>query len=286
MAVYAIGDVHGCLEELHHLLHRLAFDTERDRLLFVGDLVNRGPHSLACLRFVHNLGTRHQVILGNHEINVLRQFAKGGPATREPWQDEWNRAPDRDALLDWVSRLPLMLRDEETGIHLAHAGCHPSWPLDEALARATTIGRMSGGLEHMATFYAPLNRSPRAHPREELRRLAWEEQNLFTRIRLCAPDGRPVWPHEARQSGMHDPYAPPAEDAPFQPWYRVRQWHPNELMVYGHWAAMGLNRTPHTLGLDSGCVYGGHLTAVRLDHPDHPVTQVACPRYFAIDRET
>lgn len=285
MAVYAIGDVHGCLEELQHLLRLLAFDTERDRLLFVGDLVNRGPHSLACLRFVRNLGVRHQVTLGNHEVNVLRQFARGGPTTIEPWQSELYRAPDRDALIDWISRLPLMLHDKETGVFMAHAGCHPFWPLEDALNKAAVLGQRAGGLEHVATFYAPLKHLTQPDPQEKARHLAWEEQNLFTRIRLSTPDGRPVWPHEARLAGMSDPYAPPADGAPFKPWYQVRYWHPHEIMVYGHWAAMGFHRTPHALGLDSGCVYGGHLTAIRLDHPDLPITQVACPCYVGIDKE-
>ncbi|MBF0423305.1 MAG: symmetrical bis(5'-nucleosyl)-tetraphosphatase [Magnetococcales bacterium] len=283
MAVYAIGDLHGCFQELHKLLDLLKFNPGSDRLLFVGDLVNRGPDSLGCLRFVRDLGPSAGVVAGNHEINVLRLVAKGGIPTMEPWQEALHRAPDRNDLIDWMSRLPLMLHDQETGFFVIHAGCLPAWSLSDALAKARQIGLMAAGSDRVMTFYAPLKPPSPGTPEEEKRRSAWEEQNLFTRMRLTTRDGRPIWPQEARRLGLANPYTSPPPDSPCPPWYQVRRWQPGEKVVYGHWAAMGLILTPNAMGLDSGCVYGGRLTALRLDHPELLVTQVPCPRYHGLD---
>jgi len=284
VAVYAIGDVHGCLLELQRLLQLLRFDPARDRLLFVGDLVNRGPNSLECLRFIRSLGTRAEVVMGNHEVNLLRQMAAVDAPPVEPWQKTLTRVSDRDTLLDWISRLPLMLQDRETGFVVVHAGVHPSWSLDEAMTRAGKVMRQAGGLDRLETFYAPAAKRTvdPTEPPDPLR-IAKDDQTVFTRIRLTAPDGRPVWPEEAKKAGLSDPYAPPPVGFSFQPWYQVRRWTSGERVVYGHWAAVGLALHPHSKGLDTGCVYGGRLTAIRLDHPDLPVTQVDCPNHSRTD---
>lgn len=279
MAVYAIGDVHGCLVELRRLLERLAFDPGRDRVLFVGDLVNRGPDSLGCLRFVRNLGQRAGVVVGNHEINVLRQFFSAGSSQAEPWQGELGRVGDCDDLVDWMSRLPLVLHDKETDFFVMHAGLHPLWSMAEAVEKSAAVGRLAGGLLGAADFYSTWDRMAPLDAQGERKMVACEDQMIFTRIRLTALDGRPVWPVEARKAGMANPYGPPPVGFPYQPWYRVRRWGTGEKVVYGHWAAMGLDLNPFSKGLDSGCVYGGRLTAIRLDHPDLPVIQVDCPNH-------
>ncbi|HIJ82635.1 MAG: Bis(5'-nucleosyl)-tetraphosphatase (symmetrical) [Magnetococcales bacterium] len=282
MAVYAIGDVHGCLSDLHRLLDLLVFDPARDRLLFVGDLINRGPSSVECLRFVRSLGPQAQVVMGNHEVNILRQIAMAGTSYAEPWQRELDRTGDRDALVDWISRLPLLLHDQETGFFVVHAGLHPLWSMEEAMEKAARVGRLAAGLERVMTFYAPLDRPVHTETFQAERRAAWEDQTIFTRIRLTAANGRPVWPEEAREIGMSDPYACPPAEFSLQPWYRVRRWPADEKVVYGHWAALGVNLHDHSKGLDGGCVYGGRLTAIRLDHPELPVTQVPCPNHASV----
>ncbi|MBF0603284.1 MAG: symmetrical bis(5'-nucleosyl)-tetraphosphatase [Nitrospirae bacterium] len=286
MAVYAIGDVHGCLLELQRLLDRLAFDPIKDRLLFVGDLVNRGPDSMGCLRFVRNLGHRAAVVMGNHEINVLRKSAAPDLPYGEPWQGELDRASDREAIIDWISRLPLMHHDRETGYCIVHAGLHPLWSMEQALAKAAALSQLSCGLDRVADFYSPLTRPGLSEEQRDWLRTAWGDQAVFTRIRLTDDfDGRPVSPEEARKMGLIDPYVPPPAGFPLQPWFQTRVWKPGEKVVYGHWAAMGLTLNAHSKGLDSGCVYGGHLTAIRLDHPDLPVIQVACPNHAGFDRD-
>lgn len=283
MAVYAIGDVHGCLLELQKLLDSLAFDPIRDRLLFVGDLINRGPDSMGCLRFIRNLGRRAEVVMGNHEINILRNIAAPGIPHLESWQGELVRASDRDELVDWISRLPLMHYDQETGFFVVHAGLHPLWSMEEAMAKAAVVSRCSSGLDRVVDFYSSLNRLGVSGDRKNRLQAAWGDQAIFTRIRLTDWGGAPVSPEEARKAGLLDPYAPPPEGFPLQPWYRMRVWKPGEKVVYGHWAAMGRMLNAHSKGLDSGCVYGGTLTAIRLDHPELPITEVACPNYVGFD---
>ncbi|MBF0108616.1 MAG: symmetrical bis(5'-nucleosyl)-tetraphosphatase [Magnetococcales bacterium] len=284
MAVYAIGDVHGCLASLRQLLEVLSFSPGQDRLLFVGDLVNRGPESLECLRFVHGLGASAQVVMGNHEVNILKLFASKGSTWMEPWQKTFRGAPDCELLLDWMARFPLIIHDSDTGCHVVHAGLSPLWSLSEAMVHADRVTRMMDQLERRIDFFAPLTRHP---PIKSCGREEWHKNrdtlSIFTRIRLTARDGRPVWPEEARKAGMIDPYAPPPDGFSIQPWYRVRYWEAGETVVYGHWAAIGLALHDHSKGLDSGCVYGGHLTAIRLDDPAFPITGIPCPCYARCD---
>ncbi|MBF0133587.1 MAG: symmetrical bis(5'-nucleosyl)-tetraphosphatase [Magnetococcales bacterium] len=286
MAVYAIGDVHGCLSELQKLLDLLAFDPIKDRLLFVGDLVNRGPDSLGCLRFVRNLGERAVAVMGNHEINVLRKIATPNIPYGEPWLTALDQAVDREVLIDWISRLPLMHEDRETGFFVVHAGLHPLWSMEQALSKAAAIHGLAGGLHRVRDFYSPLKRSDFSEEQQNRLRMAWDDQAVLTRIRLTDDfDGRPVSPEEAKKMGLADPYGRPPEGFPLQPWFQTRLWKRGEKVIYGHWAGMGLTLNAHSKGLDSGCVYGGHLTALRLDHPELPVTQVACPNHAGFDRD-
>ncbi len=254
MALYAIGDVQGCYDTLRTLLEEVRFDPAVDRIWLCGDLVNRGPRSLEVLRFVRSLGDRAVSVLGNHDLFLLWRAAGGGPRKGEPI-DAVLEAPDAGELLDWLRARPLLhVEDDFT---LVHAGLLPRWSRQSAIKWA---GRAEDRLrgEDWREFVRAQQKPPRVGWLEadvETRiRIA---TNALTRIRVCDVAGRP----DHRFTGPLS-----ALPAGRWPWFAAsRSVRPNRLIVFGHWAALGLFRAPGVLGLDTGCVWGRTLTAVRLD---------------------
>ena len=248
MATYAVGDVQGCFDELRELLARTGFDGARDRLWFVGDLVNRGPASLEVLRFVRGLGERALVVLGNHDLHLLCVASGNARKRKDDTLDDLLAAPDAPELLDWLRARPMMHAE---GAHaLVHAGLLPQWTVAKALALAREV-------EH--ALRAPRYREFLAHlyggtPNAWADDLSgWDRLrvivNAMTRLRYCSEAGV----MELRAKGAE---APPGT----RPWFELRA--PDEgFLVFGHWSALGLKVTPRLAGLDSGCVYGGALTA-------------------------
>ena len=266
MSTYAIGDVQGCCDELRQLLAAISFDKFQDRLWFVGDLVNRGPKSLDTLRLVRQFGDRAVVVLGNHDLHLVSQhegFER--PRTDDTFQDVLG-APDRGELVDWLRTRP-MLHVEE-GWAMVHAGLLPQWSIAKAhrLAREVEAALASTGYrEFLGNMYG-------STPDEWSDSLAgWDRLrvivNAMTRMRFCTPHGK----MEFKAKGEA---APPG----YRPWYEFRK--DREVTVYGHWSAAGLKRNPKTVGLDSACVWGGQLSALRLE--DRAIFQVPCPGYQAV----
>ena len=262
MAVYAIGDVQGCTDELEELLQQIRFDAARDRLWFVGDLVNRGPRSLDALRLVRSLGDAATVVLGNHDLHLLA-IARGGAAWRatdaalKPIFD----APDRETLLDWLQSRPLMHHDAGLATSLLHAGLPPQWTVATALGCAREVERRLQG-ERVGELFAHMYGNEPSVWREELE--GWDRLrfaiNAFTRLRVCAvADGRML---------LH--YKGPPRSAPegSVPLFRV-PWRKSagERLVVGHWSALGYVAENGVLGLDTGCVWGVTLTAQQIDVP-------------------
>ena len=247
MAIWAIGDVQGCFETLRRLLVRIGGPPRGDRIVLVGDLVNRGPRSLEVLRWAAGAGDRVEAVLGNHDVHLLaRALGVAGAAPRDTL-DEVLEAPDRDALLGWLQARPLLLRAGEAVV--VHAGLLPSWTVTEAerLAReaerklrgpsapralATIHGR-SGGPEHLLAA------------------------RVLTRIRYCDAEGLPAW--KASQ--------PPGEAPPgLRPWFDAPGRRSSGTpIIFGHWAALGLLLREDATCLDTGCVWGGALAALRLE---------------------
>jgi bis(5'-nucleosyl)-tetraphosphatase (symmetrical) len=266
VAVHAIGDVQGCCDALERLLDRLRFTPGRDRLWLVGDLVNRGPRSVDVLRLVRRLGDDAVVVLGNHDLHLLALALVPGtmPKARDTLADVL-RAPDRDALVDWLRRRPLLHHDPGLGATMVHAGLPPEWDL--ATAR-TCAAEVEAALREPEGCRALLVRL-RAAPPERwsdtlggLDRLAFSATCL-TQLRYCDASGRIVLGFKGRP-----------EDAPrsLLPWFRVPGRRSRHLrVVCGHWAALGHHDGDGVLAIDTGCVWGGRLTAVRLDGPPHPV---------------
>ena len=269
MAVYAIGDVQGCADQLEALLAQLDFDPANDRLWFVGDLVNRGPRSLDTLRFVRSLGDAAVVVLGNHDLHLLA-IARGNAAWKrtDGGLEQVMSAPDRDTLLDWLQARPLMHHDPKLGTSLLHAGLPPQWSVATARGCAREVERRLQG-DRVGELFAHMYGNEPSLWRDELE--GWDRLrftiNAFTRLRVCSvDDGR-----------MLLGYKGPPETAPqsFQPWFRV-PWRKSagERLVFGHWSALGYVAEGGVLGLDTGCVWGGALTAQQIDAAASQAVQV------------
>jgi bis(5'-nucleosyl)-tetraphosphatase (symmetrical) len=264
MATYAIGDVQGCLASFQQLLNRIGFTPGSDRLWLVGDLVNRGPDSLGTLRFIKKLGTAVRLVLGNHDLFLLA--AAEGITTLRPKDTIHDilSADDRSELIDWLRRQPLHHR--EGSFFMVHAGLLPQWTIEEATALALKVETVLHGPEHrtflQALFHGPTSQwDPSLKGLERLVSIA----RVLTRLRTCTPTGE--------MSG----FSGPPEEVPtgYFPWFRIpNRQSIDATVICGHWAALGLCIEPNLLAIDSGCVWGRQLTAIRLE--DRTVFQVDC----------
>jgi len=250
VADWVIGDVHGCWETLRRLLERIRWQPGRDRLWLIGDLVNRGPRSLEVLRWAARQ-PRLAAILGNHDLHLLARAAGWADARPEDRLDEVLAADDRETLLEWLRRRPFIHRAGSA--LLVHAGLLPEWSGDEALSLAGSAGR------RLQALLPRLARKPK--PRWSAGatgddRLA-AAVAIFTRLRVVRADGRPKLSFTAAPESVPDGC---------RPWYEgSRLVAEGTRVVFGHWALMGFRRERGVVCIDSGCVYGGRLTALRLD---------------------
>src|SRR5271165_2441896 len=260
MALYAIGDVQGCDAELGALLKAIGFSADRDQLWFVGDLVNRGPDSLEVLRRVRALGDAATITLGNHDLHLLAVAFGRARLRAEDTLHEVLAAPDRDVLLDWLLRRPLLHEDPARNLCLLHAGLPPQWDMPTARTCAREFERAlqhdPAGLFKQMYGDEPDRWQDVQDGAERLRFIV----NCFTRLRYLDAGGR---------------LALRAKDAPGKarghsliPWFEAAnaRWH-GPRIVFGHWSALGFFRNADVIGLDTGCVWGGSLTALRLDAP-------------------
>ncbi|HYQ39479.1 MAG TPA: symmetrical bis(5'-nucleosyl)-tetraphosphatase [Pseudomonas sp.] len=260
MALYAVGDVQGCLQPLQCLLEQVAFDPQHDRLWLVGDLVNRGPQSLETLRFLFGMREAVTTVLGNHDLHLLAvahnvERLKKGDTLREILD-----APDRDDLLDWLRNQPLLHYDEERQITLVHAGIPPQWSLKKARKRAAEVEEALRDDARLPLFLdgmygnEPNKWSSQLRGVTRLRTIT----NYFTRMRFCTADGRLDLKSKEGLGTAPNGYAP---------WFS----HPTrktrgEKIIFGHWAALqGRCDEPGVEALDSGCVWGGALTLLDVD---------------------
>lgn len=261
MATWAIGDIQGCYQPLQRLLARIRFDPARDRIWLVGDLVNRGPQSLEVLRWAHKLGDRLSLVLGNHDLHLLaRATGLSGPKRRDTL-DEVLAAPDRDVLIGWLRRQPLLHREGEW--LMIHAGLLPHWTPDAAQAAARACQQRLAGpgwLKLLAAVVAPAKEggsSGKNTSAEADLAACVDTVRALTRLRTLRVDGTAC-----------DDYSGEPKDAPpgCLPWFDVpgRQSR-GVTCVFGHWSALGLWLQPGLMGLDTGCVWGRSLTAVRLE---------------------
>lgn len=274
MSRYAIGDVQGCYSELRALLAELKFSADRDQVWFVGDLVNRGPQSLETLRFVRALDANAVTVLGNHDLHLLAVACGSHRKRKADTLDDLFAAPDRDALLDWLIRRPLA--HHEHGDLLVHAGLVPQWTVDTALTLAREV--------ESALRTDPRSLFENMYGDEPTR---WTEMlvgmdrlrfaiNVLTRLRVCTVEGDV----DLKMKGK-----PPRGHSRLRPWFDIEtRRSTGTRIVFGHWSALGLVVRSDVVGLDSGCVWGGALTAVDLDSNQPPVA-IPCAGYQSPDAD-
>ena len=272
MARFAIGDIQGCCDELKALLARCKFSADRDEIWFVGDLVNRGPQSLETLRFVRALGANATVVLGNHDLHLLalRFGSKRKPKDGDTLDDVLS-APDRDQILEWLLGRPLAVFDEPRGDFLVHAGLVPEWSPRTAAKLAREVEAVLR--EDSRTLFDGMYGNKPDKWSDSLRgmdRLRFVI-NAFTRMRFCHRDGTV----DLKTKG-----SPGDQPEGMYPWFDVPGRKSADVrVVCGHWSTLGYKRRRDLLALDTGCVWGGALTAVNLDEPFDsaaPPVQLAC----------
>lgn len=259
MSDYAIGDVQGCYEPLQRLLDAIDFDDQRDRLWFVGDLVNRGPQSLEVLRFVNKLPVKPVITLGNHDLHLLGKLF--GQSRRDNADDTLQAvllADDAEELGHWLRKQSILHHDPDLNVVMCHAGIAPIWTLAEAKTYALELECMLAGDDFRDFFRNMYGNEPRDWSQEltgfdRLRVIT----NYFTRMRFCDSQGRLFMSYKGT---IHD--AP----AGFYPWYAVPGRRDLSVdLVFGHWAALqGKSPCRRIHAIDTGCLWGGELTALRL----------------------
>ncbi len=264
---YLIGDVQGCCGAFEALLVKLDFSPSRDRLYLLGDLVNRGPASLATLRRLAALGDAARCLLGNHDLHLLA----AAHGVRHPHAgdtlNEVLAAPDRPALLDWLRRQHLALFEQ--GWLMVHAGVVPQWDMAQTLAAAGEVEALLRGPEladFMHTMYG--NEPSRWSPDLDATARRRVTVNVLTRLRFCTPDGDLDFKTKEGAEGAPDGYLP---------WFDVPGRRTAQVPIaFGHWSTLGLLNRPHLLGLDTGCVWGGRLSAARIEGARREIIQVDC----------
>ncbi|MGE4328895.1 symmetrical bis(5'-nucleosyl)-tetraphosphatase [Diaphorobacter sp.] len=275
MALYCVGDIQGCDDAFERLLSAIGFSPSRDTVYLLGDLVNRGPGSATVLRRCMQLGDSARTVLGNHDLHLLAT-AHGvrKPSRRDTLQGVL-QASDRDALLDWVRHQPLARRVEHGGqsLLMVHAGVLPQWSADDVLCLAAEVQSMlqSAGLaDFLQQMYgnSPNHWDASLQGADRLRIIV----NAFTRLRFCTPEGRMDF--ESTESASHAPEG-------LVPWFDAPDRRTQgTLIAFGHWSTLGWMNRPDLLALDTGCVWGGCLSAVRfgttLAEREH--CKVQCPQ--------
>lgn len=256
MATWAIGDIHGCWRTLARLLELMAYDRRVDRLWLVGDLVNRGPRSLEVLRWAADQGDRLTAVLGNHDLHLLARAAGVARRKRSEQLDEVLEAPERDDLVAWLRRRPLVHRDGD--VVLVHAGLLPQWSASEALAVGDEMSSALAGDAWVETLAAVAEGRARRWSDaldgpDRLRTMA----SAFTRLRTVRADGRMCLDFTGEPASAPEGCVP---------WFTLSSVPgPACTVVFGHWASLGCWRREGLVCLDSGCVYGGRLSALRLE---------------------
>lgn len=271
MATYAIGDIQGCFESLLKLVDKIDFNPVTDRLWFVGDLVNRGPMSLQTLRYVKSLGDSAITVLGNHDLHLLAA-AYGNDKHFKPDSGlaEVMAADDHDELIDWLRRQPMLHHDPDLNVTMIHAGLPPQWDLAtarECARELETALRADDPSDYFKHMYGnqPDRWRTGLKGMDRLRFIT----NCFSRMRFCDADGR--LDHKAKHSADKIPKG-------LYPWYAApKRKTVDDTIVFGHWSTVGYRVENNAYAIDSGCLWGGQLTALRIDVRPFEVIQYNCP---------
>jgi len=265
MAIYAVGDIQGCHAELVQLLDRIDFDPAADQLWLVGDLVNRGPGSLEALRLVKSLGDSAITVLGNHDLHLLAVAEGAAELHRSDTLDGILNAPDRDELLHWLRHQRLL--HAQDGYVLVHAGLLPQWSVMEAMSLAREVEVALRGDDYAIFMKRMYGNTPDR----------WDDSltgykrlrvivNAFTRMRICTREGEMEFRFKGEVENI---------PAGYQPWFDIpKRASRDATVIFGHWSALGLLLRKNLFALDTGCLWGGPMTAIRLK--DRKLFQVSC----------
>ncbi|MEE9570153.1 MAG: symmetrical bis(5'-nucleosyl)-tetraphosphatase [Gammaproteobacteria bacterium] len=268
MTLYAIGDIQGCGQAFTELLRAISFKPERDHLWLVGDLVNRGPDSLDVLREVISLGDSATTVLGNHDLHLLATAVGVRNRGADDTFQAVLAAPDASDLLDWLRSRPLLYHDAKRNWLLVHAGLPPTWSVSDAVARAGEISESLRGPNWASALKKMYGDEPRAWSADHqgADRLRYTI-NALTRMRYCDEQGNLDFEHTG---------PPGTQPAHLVPWFEFPGRASEAThVVFGHWSSLGLSRRTNITALDSGCVWGGSLTAVPMEPAGEPIA-VAC----------
>ena len=273
MATYAIGDIQGCHDQLTQLLKKINFKHHRDRLWFTGDLVNRGPSSLKTLRMIKSLGSNAIVVLGNHDLHLLATAYDHLKPGKKDTLDDILSAPDREELLTWLRSLPLIHVDSDLSLSMVHAGLHPEWSIDQAQALSREVESVLRSDKHVKFYKHMYGDKPRSWSAElkgwpRLRFIT----NVLTRVRYCDDTGK---------VRLNVKGAPGTQSKGLYPWFEIKSRRSrNERIIFGHWSTLALLENyeyPNVYPLDTGCLWGGKLTALRIDQEPFIRTSIDCP---------
>ncbi len=271
MAVYIIGDVQGCYSELQRVLDAICFDPQHDRLWFVGDIVNRGPESLRTLRFIRDLGDRAVCVLGNHDLHMLAVYYVGAGMKSNDTLKKVLKADDCGDLMEWLRFRPLIHFDIGLNFAMVHAGIYPGWSIEQACARANEVQDALRGEKIMAFLRDMYGNHPNhwADDLEGMDRLRFIV-NVFTRMRYLNPQG---------ELDLEAKGAPQKlKSASVIPWFEFKQSAiKHNRVAFGHWSTLPTNQYGSCFALDSGCLWGGRLTVLRIDK--------RTPRWFSLSCE-
>jgi bis(5'-nucleosyl)-tetraphosphatase (symmetrical) len=266
VGTYLVGDIQGCYEPLQRLLDKINFDPARDRFWSCGDLVNRGGQSLEVLRLLKQLGSGFSASLGNHDLHLLAADSRHPDGNcRNAELAKVLQAHDREPLLEWLSTQPLAVFSDEFNLLRVHAGVVPQWTCQQTLELAAEVSAMMRSKDYWKFYLRIYGNSP---SKWKDQRKGWARlrliSNILTRIRFCAADGKLA----LKLTG-----APGSQPAGYRPWYRHRHRQTRDVTIaFGHWASLGLKMKKRFFALDSGCVWGGKLSAIRLE--DRALIQV------------
>ena len=258
MTVYAIGDIQGCFTELKQLLEKIHFSSDKDQLWFTGDLVNRGPDSLETLRFVKSLEDNAITVLGNHDLHMLAVLHGFQHSRPKDTFDEILKAPDKENLMQWIAHQPLLHKDESLNAVLVHAGIYPGWTIEKAEELAWEVEATLKS-EYLPEFLQNMYGNQPENWDEDLQ--SWERlrfiTNCFTRMRYCHAD----FALDLKYNGE-----PGLQPEHLQPWLNfLNQEHTQHRILFGHWSTLGESKVDNVYALDSGCLWGGRLTALALE---------------------
>ncbi|MFK7816387.1 MAG: symmetrical bis(5'-nucleosyl)-tetraphosphatase [Gammaproteobacteria bacterium] len=278
MAVYAIGDVQGCYDELQELVSYISFNPKKDQLWFVGDLVNRGPKSLETLRWVKSLGNSALTVLGNHDLHLLAAHAGAKEITTTSSLYPVLQAKDLNQLVEWLRHQPLMIYNKQLNFAMVHAGLAPQWSIKDSIRYAKEVEVTLRSKKYKDFLYNMYGDKP---DQWDGRLKGWNRlraiTNFMTRIRYCTNKG---------VMSFTDKNTPGTQSAKMKPWYEITSRKSQDTtVVFGHWSTLGHINDHNVISTDTGCLWGGALTAVKIDIDKLTVYQVDCVAKKEIPRK-